>query len=506
MPRRLRLIFALLASCLLGSYGLQAYWLFGSYQVATAQFARTAATALETVLQRRQLGRVTKSFNIKFNDYARPDDPPGRPRSWHIERVDTGLNPAQARRPWPPATAPTPRQLRWPPAATPPRPPSPAQLVALARLEQARATHTDSLAHQLSTFVINDWAHRQPVDLAALARAYQAELSQRHAAQPFRLDTVSSQVAPLTAAFRAGYPLHTPALELNPVRGPWVVASFRPPTAYVLRGMAGSLAGSLALLLLTTGCLGLMLHTILGQKKLAEVKNDFIHNMTHELKTPLATVSAAVEALQDFGALRDPQRTDAYLTIARQETARLAALVDRVLRLAVEEHQGPRLALHPEPVRLAELIAAAAARQQQRATKPVQVEVAVAPTETLLLDRLHLSGVLDNLLDNAVKYSGERGVRIRITGCAVADGWQLTVADDGLGIAPGYQAAVFEQFFRVPTGNLHPVKGFGLGLFYARQVVVSHGGRLNLRSELGRGSEFTLWLPATRQFLTPAEA
>jgi two-component system phosphate regulon sensor histidine kinase PhoR len=505
MHRRLRLIFALLASCLLGSYGLQAYWLVGSYQVATAQFTRTAAAALEAVLQRRQLGRVTKTFNIRFNDYASPHDPPGQPRYWHIERVDTGLTPAQARRPWPAATDSAPRYLRGP-AARPPLPPSPAQLIAFARLERARAAHTDSLAHQLSTFVINDWAHRQPVNLTVLARAYQAELSQRHAAQPFRLDTVSRQGVSPTAASQAGYPLHTPALELNPIRGPWVVASFQPPTVYVLRGMAGSLAGSLALLLLTTGCLGLMLHTILGQKKLAEVKNDFIHNMTHELKTPLATVSAAVEALQDFGALRDPQRTDDYLTIARQETARLAALVDRVLRLAVEEHQGQLLTLNPEPVRPAELVAAAVLRQQQRCSKPVQVELAIAPTETLLLDRLHFSGVLDNLLDNAVKYSSAQGVRIRITSRALADGWQLTVADNGLGIAPDYQAAVFEQFFRVPTGNLHPVKGFGLGLFYARQVLVSHEGRLHLRSELGHGSEFILWLPAARQLIFPAEA
>jgi two-component system phosphate regulon sensor histidine kinase PhoR len=307
-----------------------------------------------------------------------------------------------------------------------------------------------------------------------------------------------------TAATRAGYPLHTPAMQLNPVRGPWLVASFRPPTAYVLRGMASSLAGSLALLLLTTGCLALMLHTILNQKKLAEVKNDFIHNMTHELKTPLATISAAVEALQDFGALRDPLRTDAYLTIARQEVNRLASLVDNVLRIAVEEHQGHMLALHPEPVRPAELVEAIAARHQQVAAKPMQVEIAIAPTDTLLLDPLHLTGVLNNLLDNAVKYSGER-VHIRIAGRpAAGGGWQLTVADDGLGIAPSYQAAVFEQFFRVPTGNLHTVKGFGLGLYYARQVVVGHGGRLSLRSEPGRGSEFTIWLPAERQLTSAA--
>jgi two-component system phosphate regulon sensor histidine kinase PhoR len=149
-----------------------------------------------------------------------------------------------------------------------------------------------------------------------------------------------------------------------------------------------------------------MVHAILNQKKLAEVKNDFIHNMTHELKTPLATVSAAVEALQDFDALRDPQCTDAYLTIARQEVHRLASLVDNVLHIAVEQRQSHILALDPEPVRLAELVAALAARHQQVAAKPVQVEVAIAPTLTLLLDPLPVTGVVNNLLDNAVKYSG----------------------------------------------------------------------------------------------------
>jgi two-component system phosphate regulon sensor histidine kinase PhoR len=148
-----------------------------------------------------------------------------------------------------------------------------------------------------------------------------------------------------------------------------------------------------------------MVHAILNQKKLAEVKNDFIHNMTHELKTPLATVSAAVEALQDFDALRNPQCTDAYLTIARQEVHRLASLVDNVLHIAVEERQSHILALDPEPVRLAELVALAA-RHQQVAAKLVQVEVAIAPTLTLLLDPLPVTGVVNYLLDNAVKYSG----------------------------------------------------------------------------------------------------
>jgi two-component system phosphate regulon sensor histidine kinase PhoR len=109
-------------------------------------------------------------------------------------------------------------------------------------------------------------------------------------------------------------------------------------------------------------------------------------------------------------------------------------------------------------------------------------------------DRLHLDGVINNLIDNAIKYSKEQ-VTIALRGRHTAGGWQLTVQDDGLGIASGYQAAVFDRFFRVPTGNLHPVKGFGLGLYYVRQVMERHGGRITVRSEPGRGSAFTLWLP-----------
>jgi two-component system phosphate regulon sensor histidine kinase PhoR len=216
--------------------------------------------------------------------------------------------------------------------------------------------------------------------------------------------------------------------------------------------------------------------------------------MTHELKTPLATVSAAMEALQDFGALADPRKTDTYLTMARQEVRRLSDLVEKVLHIAVEDRAGHALPLHPESVRPAELVAELVSRHELQAPKPVQFDVHLSPTDTLLLDRLHLAGALHNLLDNAIKYSGDR-VAIRIQGQPMAGGWQLSVADNGPGIAPTYQEAIFEQFFRVPTGNLHPVKGFGLGLYYVRQVIEGHGGRVSVRSTPGQGSEFVVWLP-----------
>ncbi len=561
MHHRLRLIFGLLALCLLGSYGFQAYWLYGSYQLATAQFARTAQEALEAVVQQQQLARTKQVFRFVIDDRQ---GPALRTRASRAGGVDSFLRlrrvPKDSLPPGHPATL---RQLLRPgnraaPAAPgssgagqrndlhpsspegrgQPQPdslgarlpravmvirPLPHQPGKQLRLELAgpklvqsvfvqsdrrHPVRPDSLANKLSRLVVSNWKSSRDANIPQLARAYRSELQQRGLTTDFKLDTasntnpaypVSLPAAQRPAATRrrpdsAAYPVRTSPVPLNPVRGLTVAAAFKSPRAYVLRRLTGSLAGSVALLGLTTGCFALMLSTILRQKKLAEVKNDFINNMTHELKTPLATVSAALEALQDFGALADPRKTDTYLSMARQETRRLSDLVEQVLRIAVEARPGHALALHAEPVRPAELVAELVSRHELPAPKPVQFDVRIDPAATLLLDRLHLAGALHNLFDNAIKYSTER-VAIRITGQPVADGWQLAVADDGPGIAPGYQDAVFEQFFRVPTGNLHPVKGFGLGLYYVRQVVESHGGRVSVRSTLGQGSEFVVWLP-----------
>lgn len=520
MRRRLRIIFPLLAVCLLGVYSFQAYWLYGSYQLARAEFARTAREALEAVVQRQQLARADKVFRFVLDNRYGPaittkPSPTGGVDSV-IRLRQVSFSSAKARIDSMKARRPVGTKNRF-------------QVTVISSALTAKNLHlhlpnssliqaindpppkptADSLARKLSSLVISSWENSEATNLTRLARAYRTELRQRGTEADFQLDTLSAQSRPAyqlrapgtngpvtvrVLPSRAGYPVHTPPVQLNPVRGPWVGASFRSPTAFVLRRMAGGLIGSVALLGLTTGCFALMLSTILRQKKLAEIRSDFINNMTHELKTPLATVSAAVEALQDFGVLADARKTDAYLTMARQELRRLADLVDKVLHIAVEDRPGQALPLHPEPVRPAELVAGLVRRYELQATKPVRFDVEISPLDTLLADRLHLAGALDNLLDNALKYSGER-VRIGLRGQPAAGGWQLTVADDGPGIAPGYQEAVFEQFFRVPMGNLHPVKGFGLGLYYVRQVVAGHGGHVSVRAAPGGGSEFVLWLP-----------
>jgi signal transduction histidine kinase len=278
-------------------------------------------------------------------------------------------------------------------------------------------------------------------------------------------------------------------LPINPVRHLFVQATFDTPVPYLLKRMSWLLGCSLLLLLLTTGCFVFMLRTILRQKKLSDIKNDFINNMTHELKTPISTVSAAVDALLHFGALDDRRKTEEYLHISQNNLQRLSDLVEKVLNLAQEERQ--ELEFHTEPVGLAEMLCDLAANHRVKAAKTVIFNMHIPFGTTINVDRIHFGNVLNNLIDNAIKYSHER-VTISFDFQQESEGWQLTVTDNGIGIPKAYQSSVFDRFFRVPTGDLHQVKGFGLGLAYVRQVVEKHGGSISLASEPGKGSAFIL--------------
>ncbi|MBF9237830.1 HAMP domain-containing histidine kinase [Hymenobacter sp. BT683] len=482
MKRRIRSIFWLMVVCMVGINGFQGYWLYNTYQLTASQFARTAREALASVVQRHQLDMARQYVDRSPGNKDRLIVFQNTTDDGHFDRVVVRQRADSAE---------LGRRL-----VTVQRNASRGQ----APRFRVNTGAVDTMVRKLSKLLINNWAGGKPVDMRQLATDYHAELRLRGADAPLVLDTLSIPIRKVgdrlgqadKVPATPGFSVRTPPVALNPFRDLYVRASFQPPTFYILRQMGGLLAGSVLLLALTTGCFWLMLSTILTQKKLSDVKNDFINNMTHELKTPLATVSAAVEALQNFGALNDPAKTQAYLSISRTELQRLSELVEKVLNIAVDERQ--QLELITEAVQPAELVAEIVARHQLQASKPVKFDVQVAPAISVQFDRLHMGNVINNLIDNAIKYSRE-AVTITIRGRQEPTGWHLTVADDGPGIEPGYQAAIFDRFFRVPTGNLHNVKGFGLGLYYVRQVVERHGGRIDVRSGLGRGSEFALWIP-----------
>ena len=229
------------------------------------------------------------------------------------------------------------------------------------------------------------------------------------------------------------------------------------------------------------------------QRRLTELKNDFISNITHELKTPIATVSVAVEALRNFNALQDPGRTKEYLDISASELQRLSLLVDKVLKLSLFERQ--EIELKNESFDLRTLVEEILASMRLQFEKyKANVALTAEGDYRLRADKLHISSVVFNLLDNALKYSCLNPT-IRVELGSDDERLVLSVTDNGPGIPHMYRERIFEKFFRVPTGDRHDVKGYGLGLSYVSYVVTRQGGTIHVDSQEGIGSRFTVKIP-----------
>ena len=280
----------------------------------------------------------------------------------------------------------------------------------------------------------------------------------------------------------------------------FLAVSFPNKTGYILRQVGFTLASSALLMLTVIGCFAYAIHTIFRQKKLSEMKNDFINNMTHEFKTPIATVSMAVEALNDPQLSQQPNILQRYLGIIKEENARLGQQVEKVLQIARLDRQ--KLELKPEAVNVHELIERIAEKQQLQLGERGFIDLKLMAEQPVIeADRLHLTNILSNLLDNAIKYSKER---VDITVCTSETEinqrpfFQLEVEDKGIGISRENLGKIFDKFYRVPTGNVHNVKGFGLGLAYVKLSVEAHGGNIRAESKAGIGSRFIVQLPKTQ--------
>jgi signal transduction histidine kinase len=232
------------------------------------------------------------------------------------------------------------------------------------------------------------------------------------------------------------------------------------------------------------------------QHQLTVLKNDLISNITHELKTPITTVGVAIEALSNFDVLASPQRTQEYLAISKQELNRLSLLVDRVLKMSLFEQGATDFSFERVDFKkLIEEVLIAMKLLFERSRAKVHFEVSCEDT-TVFGDPAHLSSVVYNLIDNALKYARtgvDPVIRIRLS--QQGENLLFEVADNGIGIPPAYMDKVFEKFFRVPLGDLHKVKGYGLGLSYVASVIEKHRGRIMVKSDLETGTCFSIELP-----------
>lgn len=245
---------------------------------------------------------------------------------------------------------------------------------------------------------------------------------------------------------------------------------------------------SFFLIAITTLSFLLIFRNLQQQSRLTELKNDFVSNVTHELKTPISTVSVAIEALSSFNVLQNPAQTKEYLEISKNELNRLTILVDKVLKMSIFEQKD--LALKVEIVDFKALVENVLATMKLQFEKyHTQIDYDFIGNHfTLEGDVIHLTNVVYNLLENALKYSPEPIISIRLT--EENQQIKLAIQDNGIGISEEYLPKIFDKFFRVPTGDVHNTKGYGLGLSYVRSVVEKHKGTIEVTSKIGQGSCF----------------
>ena len=254
------------------------------------------------------------------------------------------------------------------------------------------------------------------------------------------------------------------------------------------------LVGSVLFTLIILFCFIYTMFIIIRQKKISEMKTDFINNMTHEFKTPIATISLASDSINNPVILHKPDKVKRFTGIIKQENQRMLAQVEKVLQMATIEKREFELKI--SELNIEELLKQAADNVMLRLEEVNgKIETNLDFSNPIIeLDQTHITSIVHNLFDNAIKYTNGEP-HIILTGKNVRNGIKISVKDNGIGMTKESQKFIFDKFYRVHTGNRHDVKGFGLGLSYVKALVDAHQGKVKVESELGKGSVFTLFFP-----------
>lgn len=265
---------------------------------------------------------------------------------------------------------------------------------------------------------------------------------------------------------------------------------------FIIRKIGWYIAGSVLFTIIIISAFYLTVRTMFNQKKLSEIKSDFINNMTHELKTPLATISLAIDALTNEKVIHDTEKIRYYSRMIKDENKRMNKQVEKILQSARIEKQDIKLNL--QTLNAHEIINKVADNVNLQILDKNGKLIVHTDAEHCMIeaDEVHFSNVVFNLLDNAIKYSKENeNLEVSIITHNEKNMFVLQVKDNGIGMNKETQSRVFEKFYRAHTGNIHNVKGFGLGLSYVKAIVEAHGGKVKVDSVLGKGSTFSAYFP-----------
>ncbi len=265
---------------------------------------------------------------------------------------------------------------------------------------------------------------------------------------------------------------------------------FTNETTILLRNSFISILLSLLLSISIIASLLYLLKTIYKQKQLAEVKNDLINNITHEFKTPIATISTALEAMKNFNALNDKVKSEKYIAIANSQVSKLNLMVEKILETAALNHE--ELALNKQPINLVELVEEVIEKYKIINSEKTFKFSSSIKTTLINLDKFHFENALGNIIDNAIKYGGDQ-INIELT--SIKNKIVILIKDSGNGISKAHKEKVFEQFYRIPMGNTHNVKGFGIGLYYTKKIIEKHNGTVTIIYDKNNSTLFKIELP-----------
>ena len=270
-----------------------------------------------------------------------------------------------------------------------------------------------------------------------------------------------------------------------------LLVSIEMPFKVFLSRMWRLIASSVAIIILLAGVLIYLVRTMFRQKTLEEMRRDFTHNITHELKTPISVAVTATDALRNFSADADPDRRSRYLEIVETQLTQLSTMVEHILSVSVE---GREYKYNPTVVYLQDVISQLT---QGTGTNTAVFNIDCAEHIKILADEFHIKNLLATVLDNAVKYTTDPIVDIRVSD--ESGNVTIEIEDNGCGISKEHLSHVFEKFYRVPSGDIHSVRGYGLGLYYAKQVAELHKGTISMKSRIGEGTTVTIILPVNEQ-------
>ena len=270
--------------------------------------------------------------------------------------------------------------------------------------------------------------------------------------------------------------------------------SIEMPFKVFLSRMWGLIASSVAIIILLAGVLIYLVRTMFRQKTLEEMRRDFTHNITHELKIPISVAVAATDALRNFSADADVKRRSRYLEIVESQLTQLSTMVEHILSVSVE---GREYKYNPSVVYLQDVISQLTQEAGMNGGKKPVFNIDCTEDIKIMADEFHIKNLLATVIDNAVKYSSDPIVDIRVAD--ESGNVTIEIEDNGCGIAKEHLSHVFEKFYRVPTGDIHTVRGYGLGLYYAKQVAELHKGTISMNSRVGKGTIVTIRLPRNDQ-------